>query len=147
MTVTFCSVFPCQSTFWYTSHTLVGPGWTIDLGVSRGKKHFSIGLHHGPWVTLIWLFKLCRFACRFTGPWELIQHCDSSKLKSDNLQYNTLGCWDDCLIDQAFDVPGPSQQPTVLFPIYKNNNWTIRCLVDETIDPGTQCIILKIVGV
>ena len=26
-------------------------------------------------------------------------------LKSDNLQYNMLGCWDDCLIDQASNVP------------------------------------------
>ena len=25
--------------------------------------------------------------------------------KSDNLQYNTLGRWDDRLIDQASDVP------------------------------------------
>ena len=28
-----------------------------------------------------------------------------SNLKSDNLQYNTLGQWDDRLIDQVFDVP------------------------------------------
>ena len=42
--------------------------------------------------------------------------------------------------------PCPSQQPTVLFSIYQNNTLTIRCLVDETIDPVTQCIILKIVG-
>ena len=39
-----------------------------------------------------------------------------------------------------------SQQPTVLFSIYQNNTWTIRCLVNETIDPATQRIILKIVG-
>ena len=26
-------------------------------------------------------------------------------LKSDNLQYNTPGCWDERLIDQASDVP------------------------------------------
>ena len=26
-------------------------------------------------------------------------------IKSDNLQYNTLGRWDDRLIDQASDVP------------------------------------------
>ena len=25
--------------------------------------------------------------------------------KSDNLQYNTLGCWDERLIDQVSDVP------------------------------------------
>ena len=29
----------------------------------------------------------------------------SSNYKSDNLQYNTLGRWDNCLIDQASDVP------------------------------------------
>ena len=29
-----------------------------------------------------------------------------------------------------------SQQPTVLFSIYQNNTWTIRCMVDETIDPA-----------
>ena len=40
----------------------------------------------------------------------------------------------------------PSQQPTVLFSIYQNDTWTISRLVDETIDPATQCIILKIVG-
>ena len=40
----------------------------------------------------------------------------------------------------------PNQQPTVLFSINQNNTWTIRCLDDETIDPATQRIILKIVG-
>ena len=30
----------------------------------------------------------------------------------------------------------PSQQPTVLFSIYQNNTWTIRCLVYEMIDPA-----------
>ena len=35
------------------------------------------------------------------------------------------------------------QQPTVLFSIYQNNTWAIRRLVDETIDPATQRIILK----
>ena len=37
------------------------------------------------------------------------------------------------------------QPPTVLFSIYQNNDWIIRPLVDEKIDPVTQCIILKIV--
>ena len=37
----------------------------------------------------------------------------------------------------------PSPQPTVLFLIYQNNTWTIRGLVNETIDPATQRIILK----
>ena len=40
----------------------------------------------------------------------------------------------------------PSQQPTVLFTIYQNITWTIRLLVDETIDPVTQRILFKIVG-
>ena len=26
-------------------------------------------------------------------------------LKSDNLQYNTLGCWVNCLLDQSSDGP------------------------------------------
>ena len=43
-------------------------------------------------------------------------------------------------------IKSPSQQPTVLFPIYQNITWTIRRLVDETIDPVTLRIILKIVG-
>ena len=38
-----------------------------------------------------------------------------------------------------------SEQPTVLFSIYQNIAWTI-ILVDETIGPATQRIILKIVG-
>ena len=37
------------------------------------------------------------------------------------------------------------QQPTVLFSIYQNNTWTIRHVVDEMMDPTTQCIIVKIV--
>ena len=41
---------------------------------------------------------------------------------------------------------GPIQQPTVLFSIFQNIAWTIRGLVDETIDPATQPIMLKIVG-
>ena len=32
------------------------------------------------------------------------------------------------------------------FQIYQNNTWTIIGLVDETIKPETQRIILKIVG-
>ena len=39
-----------------------------------------------------------------------------------------------------------SKQPTVFFSIYQNNTWTIRCLVDETINPATQRIVFKIVG-
>ena len=38
------------------------------------------------------------------------------------------------------------QQPTVLFSIYQKNTWIIRHLIDETINPATQRIILKIVG-
>ena len=38
----------------------------------------------------------------------------------------------------------PSHQLTVLFSIYQNDTWTIRHLVDETINPATQRIILKI---
>ena len=37
------------------------------------------------------------------------------------------------------------QQPTVFFSIYQNDTWIIRCLVDEMMDPATQCIIVKIV--
>ena len=38
-----------------------------------------------------------------------------------------------------------SKQVTVLFSIYQNNTWIIRCLIYETIEPVTQRIILKIV--
>ena len=34
----------------------------------------------------------------------------------------------------------------ILQEIIKKNTWNIRCLVDETIVPSTQHIILKIVG-
>ena len=80
-----------------------------------------------------------------------------------------MGRWNNCLIDQASNVPSiffiisckilcknpfnlyfsffiTIQQPTVLFSIYQNNTWTIRHLVNETIDPATQRVILKIVG-
>ena len=77
--------------------------------------------------------------------------------KSVNLQYNTLGRWDDCLIDQVSDVPSitffhnflqkrvlsalsPSQKPTVLFSIYQNNTWTIGHLVNETINQVNQIL-------
>ena len=46
----FLLCFPCRSTFWYTSHTLVGLVWSFDLGVRRStryskiSKHSSIGL-------------------------------------------------------------------------------------------------------
>ena len=33
-----------------------------------------------------------------------------------------------------------SPKSTFSFSIYRNNTGTIRCLVDETIDPTTQCI-------
>ena len=36
---------------------------------------------------------------------HLIDPVAQSHLKSDNLQYDTLGCWVDCLIDQACDGP------------------------------------------
>ena len=45
-----------------------------------------------------------------------------------------------------FEFSKSSQEPSVLFSIYKNNAWTIRCLVDVTSDPAIQRIILKIVG-
>ena len=49
-------------------------------------------------------------------------------------------------VQRVLSALNPSHQPTVLFSIYQTNNWTIRCLVHETIDPVTQRIILKIVG-
>ena len=51
----------------------------------------------------------------------------------------SLGLYRD-LHDQA------SKLPTVLFSIYQNNTWNIRRLVNETIGPATQHILLKIVG-
>ena len=94
----------------------------------------------------------------------------SNVYKSDNLQYNRLGRWDDRLINKVSDVPSiiifhnflqisltkietkgfecskSKLKSTVLFSIYQNNTWTIRHLADEMIDPVTQHIILKIVG-
>ena len=98
-----------------------------------------------------------------------------SILKSDNLQYNTLGRWVDgtivwltkCLMFQVLflgklfskilsisfkffynftkiklkSFQCPKSKP-VLFSIYQNNTWTIRPLVDKTIDPATQCIYI-----
>ena len=46
----------------------------------------------------------------------------------------------------VLSAQSPSQQPTVLFSFYQNNTWTIKRLVDETLDTVTQHIILKIVG-
>ena len=40
----------------------------------------------------------------------------------------------------------PSQQPNVLFSIYQDNTWTIRWLINETINTATQRIMLKIIG-
>ena len=37
---------------------------------------------------------------------------------------------------ETFKCLSPGQQPTVLFSIDQNNTWTIRCLVDETINPA-----------
>ena len=45
-----------------------------------------------------------------------------------------------------YNLKRPSHQPTVLFPIYKNNDLTIRRWDVGPINPGTQRIILKIVG-
>ena len=36
---------------------------------------------------------------------------------------------------KSFECPESKSVPTVLFPIYQNNTWTIRHLVNETIDP------------
>ena len=101
-------------------------------------------------------------------------------MKSENIQYNMLGCWVDWTIIsftkrlmskyyfffhkilcknpfnffynftkikiKSLGALSPSQQTTVLFSIYQNNAWTIRRLANQTIDPVTQLIILKIIG-
>ena len=43
---------------------------------------------------------------------------------------------------KSFECP-KSKQPTV-FSIHQNNTWTIRPLVDETIDPATQTAVYHI---
>ena len=48
--------------------------------------------------------------------------------------------------EEVLSALSPSKQPTVLFSIYQNNTWTIRHLVNETINPAAQHIVLKIVG-
>ena len=49
---------------------------------------------------------------------------------------------------KSFECPSQQlcQQPTVLFSIYQDNTLTIRCLVNEAINPATKQIIMKIVG-
>ena len=37
---------------------------------------------------------------------------------------------------RVLSAVNPSQQPTVLLSIYKDNTWTIRRFVDETINPA-----------
>ena len=60
-----------------------------------------------------------------------------SHLKSDNLQYNTLGRWATLQKQRVLSAMNPNQQPTVLFSIYQNNTWINGHLVDETVDPVT----------
>ena len=43
--------------------------------------------------------------CLETLPWQKWKNQTLIELKSDNLQHNTLGCWDKQLIDQVSDVP------------------------------------------
>ena len=49
-------------------------------------------------------------------------------------------------IAEVLSALSPSQQPTGFFSIDQNSSWTIKRLVNETIQPATQRIILKIVG-
>ena len=90
----------------------------------------------------------------------------AANLKSDNLQYNTLGRWDKRLIDQVSDVPNiicincsnffmkmkikSFECPKSIRNYEKKNNaWNIRRLVDESFVLSTQqpsVLLLKIVG-
>ena len=84
------------------------------------------------------LFKLDTNGVKSLHSFSDISGIIISNLKSDNLQYNTLGQWDDRFIDQVSDVPS-----IIFFMIYNFTpqiTWIIRRLVDETIDPVTQCI-------
>ena len=93
-----------------------------------------------------------------------------TKQESDNLQYNTLGCWEERHIDQASDVPRIiifqflakifakivsiyfsffiilQKIKNFEYPKSKNTAPNIRHLVVCPIDPASQRIILKIVG-
>ena len=46
---------------------------------------------------------------------------------------------------KSFECPKSKPATHCFISIYQNNTWTIRCLGDETIDPATQHIILKII--
>ena len=103
------------------------------------------GTHHESSARLLRLL--------FSSP--VITKNSGSNQKSDNLQYNTLARWvygtNDSstkhLMLQAFFFHNFLQNSLQKsFQIYQNNTWTIRRLVDETIKPETQRIILKIVG-
>ena len=71
-------------------------------------------------------------------------------IKSDNLEYNTLGHWVDRLIDHASDCPSITlidlKQKSGLLALktlYSYfckviNTWNIRFLIDEMIGPLTQ---------
>ena len=87
---------------------------------------------------------------------EVLVHSDyrililGPKIGQSSIQYpGLLYWWNDCLIDQASDFQVLFffiiHPPIVFFSIYQNNTWTIICLVDETIEPATQHIILKVV--
>ena len=63
---------------------------TILLISIKGNelKEFQVGYGSQTAKTIVWTF---------------LEHV--AMFKSDNLQYYMLGCWVDCLIDQASDGP------------------------------------------
>ena len=72
----FLLCFPCRSTFWYTSHTLVGLDWSFDLGVRRGRvggtpkfQSTQASGYNSPSISdeLI----VCKFACSSLFQWQL----------------------------------------------------------------------------
>ena len=82
---------------------------------------------------------------------------NGKNLKSDNLQYNTLGRWDDRLIDQASDVPSiiffhnffqNSLQNCFQFILLFFHNFTKikkSCECPKS-NPATHCFIFNLLG-
>ena len=120
-----------------------------DFLIMSAMHIFAMGLASCPqfgktisWVTFLsfWLKNPTIF--NIAGSMGL-----TNRLMFQALLFFIISCKNLCKNPfNLFFYNSTSQQPTVLFPIYQNNTWTIRCLVDETIDPATQHIILKIVG-
>ena len=68
--------------------------------VYKNKFHFMHCPHVKIYLVSSWRFTKDKYI-KSLSSLKMLQ----SDLKSDNLQYNTTGCWNDCLIGQASDGP------------------------------------------